>query len=63
MPKKKEYKIEIYSDSEGLWRFRVVAPNGRIVADSGQGYRTKYFCTRNANRLKAQMETADLKYK
>ena len=28
----------IYCDKSGRWRWRLVAGNGRIVADSGQGY-------------------------
>jgi uncharacterized protein YegP (UPF0339 family) len=31
-------KIEVYQDRAELWRWRLVAANGRIVADSGEGY-------------------------
>lgn len=34
-------KIEIYKDDNGEWRWRLKARNGRIVADSGEGYRRK----------------------
>ena len=57
-----EYKIEIYQDTEKLWRLRIVASNGRIVADGGESYRTKYFCERNANKLKEKLATAEIKY-
>jgi uncharacterized protein YegP (UPF0339 family) len=60
MPKKRNYKFEIYKYAENLWRFRILASNGKIVADSGESYRTKYFCIRNANRLKEQLETAPI---
>lgn len=30
--------FEIYQDKKGKWRWRLIAKNGRIVADSGQGY-------------------------
>lgn len=30
--------ISIYEDRGGEWRWRCVAPNGRIVADSSEGY-------------------------
>jgi uncharacterized protein YegP (UPF0339 family) len=30
-----------YRDAAGLWRWRAKAANGRIVADSGQGYRRR----------------------
>ena len=31
----------IYCDKSGRWRWRLVAGNGRIVADSGQGYQNR----------------------
>lgn len=31
-------KVHFYKDAAGEWRWRRVAPNGRIVADSGEGY-------------------------
>lgn len=34
-------RIDLYKDSAGKWRWRYVANNGRILADSGQGYRNK----------------------
>lgn len=29
---------EFYLDAKGEWRWRIKAANGRIVADSGEGY-------------------------
>jgi uncharacterized protein YegP (UPF0339 family) len=54
----KEYKFEIYKDAAEEWRFRIIAPNGRITADSGEGYRTKFFCIRNIKRLQKMLPTA-----
>jgi hypothetical protein len=34
-------KLEIYRDTKREWRWRLRAANGRIVADSGEGYRRK----------------------
>lgn len=31
--------LEFYRDAAGKWRWRFIAANGRILADSGQGYR------------------------
>jgi uncharacterized protein YegP (UPF0339 family) len=31
-------KFHIYQDKRGEWRWRLKARNGRIVADSGEGY-------------------------
>lgn len=43
-------KLEIYKDKAGKWRWRKIAPNGRIVAASCQGYVNKSDCSSNANR-------------
>lgn len=34
-------RIVMYQDKAGEWRWRMLAPNGRILADSGEGYTTK----------------------
>jgi uncharacterized protein YegP (UPF0339 family) len=34
-------KLEIYRDGRREWRWRLRAANGRIVADSGEGYRRR----------------------
>jgi len=34
-------EIEIYQDAVGQWRWRRRAPNGEIIADSGEGYVSK----------------------
>ena len=34
-------KLEIYRDAKREWRWRLRASNGRIVADSGEGYRRR----------------------
>lgn len=30
--------VTVYRDVAGQWRWRATAANGRVVADSGQGY-------------------------
>lgn len=45
--------FEVYRDAAGQWRWRLRAVNGRIVADSAEGYAAK----RNAKR--AVMSTLD----
>lgn len=37
-------KFTIYSDRAGEYRWRLRATNGRIVADSAEGYRSKADC-------------------
>jgi uncharacterized protein YegP (UPF0339 family) len=33
-----------YKDARGEWRWRLKASNGRILADSGEGYQTQHDC-------------------
>lgn len=46
-------KFEIYKDAKGEWRWRLKA-NGRIVADSGEGYKTRAGCRSSITRLQSQ---------
>lgn len=41
--------FDIFQDKRGEWRWRLRARNGRIIADSGEGYASK----RNAHRAVA----------
>lgn len=34
-------KVVVYKDAAGQWRWRLKAKNGRNVADSGEGYKTR----------------------
>ena len=34
-------KFEIYTDSKGEYRWRLVASNGQTIASSGEGYKAK----------------------
>ena len=37
----KQPKFDIYRDQHHDWRWRLVAANGRIIADSAEGYVSK----------------------
>lgn len=37
-------KFEAYQDAAGEWRWRLKAKNGRVVADSAEGYKTRTRC-------------------
>lgn len=37
----KHHTAEVYPDGVNEWRWRLIARNGKILADSGQGYRTQ----------------------
>lgn len=33
--------VTVYKDHQGEWRWHRVAPNGNVIADSGEGYTNK----------------------
>lgn len=43
-------KVVLYRSRNG-WRWRIVAANGLILANSGQGYSRLIDCTRALNRV------------
>ena len=43
-------KVDLYKDNQGEWRWRQIAPNGKVVGGSTQGYKNKQDCIENANR-------------
>jgi len=43
--------VRVYRDTAGEYRWRRSAPNGRILADSSEGYRHKDECERMARRV------------
>jgi C1A family cysteine protease len=52
----KKYTVEYYKDQANEWRWRVIASNGRIVADCGEGYKTKFFCAKDTLGCKKDPE-------
>jgi uncharacterized protein YegP (UPF0339 family) len=42
----------IYKDTAGRYRWRYVATNGNIIADSGEGYVNKSDCQRGIDIMK-----------
>jgi uncharacterized protein len=52
-------KFHIYKDSTGEWRWRLKAANGKIVADSGEGYPSKQSCRNGIDLVKAAMVVED----
>lgn len=43
-------KWEFYQDRKGKWRWKRIAPNGRIVGASTEGYSSRANCIANAKR-------------
>ncbi len=38
------YTFEVYKDKAGQFRWRLVAPNKKSIAESGEGYTSKQAC-------------------
>ena len=43
----------IYRDSQGYYRWRLLAANNRIIADSGEGYANKQDCLHGISLVKS----------
>jgi uncharacterized protein YegP (UPF0339 family) len=41
-----------YQDAKKEWRWRLKASNGRIIADSGEGYKNEQDCKDDIARVK-----------
>ena len=53
------YKFEVYKDAKEEWRFRLVAPNGQIIA-VGESYKNKGDCLSTVESIKKNAATADI---
>lgn len=55
-------KFHIYRDHVGHYRWRLVARNGKTVADSGEGYKRRASCLRTLESMTRHIATgADVK--
>lgn len=54
-------RFEIYKDRAGLWRWTLIANNGKTIADSGEGYASEYNAVRAAARTKELAPQAPVK--
>lgn len=49
----KKYTVRFYRGLKDFeWRWQLIASNGRIVADSGEGYKRRVDCVRQFNLMK-----------
>jgi uncharacterized protein len=53
---KPKMHFEVYKDSKGEWRWRLIARNGRVLADSGEGYKSKTKVMRILSRIMICMQ-------
>lgn len=58
MPRKATF--EVFRDSAGEWRWRLVASNGNIIADSGEGYSSKQGVQRGIESVKRSAPDAEI---
>lgn len=57
-----EPEFNVYRDQTRRWRWRLVASNGRIVADSGQSYGRRNECVEAVNRTRRIANNAAIYY-
>lgn len=55
-------RFEVFQDTAGEWRWRLVASNGHIIADSGEGYQSKQGVKRGIESVKQQANQADVTF-
>ncbi len=53
-------KFEVEQGKAGEWRWRLVAPNGRIIAYSGEGYLSKQDCLNGVDSVKRYAPDAEI---
>ena len=55
-------KFEIFQDKKGEWRYRLRASNGRSVACSGEGYKTRQKVQATIRSIKKSVAEAEVEY-
>ena len=53
-------KFHIYEDKKGEYRWRLVARNGRVMADSAEGYNSQLACEQALNKFRELAALADI---
>lgn len=53
--------FEVYQDRGGEWRWRLVVPNGNIIADSGEGYSSKQGAKRGIESVQRSVPNASVR--
>lgn len=54
------WTFHTYPDRAGEWRWRLIAANGRTVADSGEGYTSLSAARQAAQRVKDNADGAEI---
>ena len=50
----------VYKDAAGEFRWRLYAQNGRVIADSGEGYKNRVDCVAGAKLVASIASGADI---
>jgi hypothetical protein len=53
-------KFHVFTDSKGAFRWRLVSPNGKIIADSGESYTSKQSCLEGIAAVKTYAAQAEI---
>lgn len=54
------WKFQVYEDNAGEFRWRLKAPNGQIIADSGEGYYNRSGAKRAAENVRQRIANAPI---
>jgi uncharacterized protein YegP (UPF0339 family) len=54
-------RFEVFEAHDKTWHWRLIAGNGKIIADSGEGYASEYNAVRAARRTKELASQAPVK--
>lgn len=54
-------RFEIYTDRKGEFRWRLKARNGKVVGDSGEGYKREAACMRAAAKYRDRVGSATIR--
>jgi uncharacterized protein YegP (UPF0339 family) len=55
------YFFWVYRDQSGEYRWRLYAPNEKIVAESGEGYKSREGCENGIALVKREAPTAPIR--
>jgi uncharacterized protein YegP (UPF0339 family) len=53
-------KFELYTDAKGEFRWRLVASNGQMIANGGEGYKSKDSAKAGIESVKKNAPTAEI---
>ena len=56
-------KFELYKDTKGEFRWRLIASNGQTIANSGEGYKSKDSAKAGVESVKKNAPTAPVEEK